>query len=89
LDWPPYSPDLNPVEYIWLYLKQAAFNLKLDVWDITGGPEHINGVLSKVLLIAWWLIKNRIVRALVNSIKDRVEVVYQAKGWHTKYQFTI
>src|SRR5947207_400342 len=44
LDWPPNSPDLNPIEHIWSYMKNviardytevsSAEEMKRIVWDM-------------------------------------------------------
>ena len=31
-DWPPYSPDLNPIEYTWKRLKDTAIHMFPDLW---------------------------------------------------------
>jgi transposase len=33
LEWPPYSPDLNPIEIVWAWLKE---------WITTNYPKLIN-----------------------------------------------
>ena len=48
LDWPPYSPDLNPIENLWVYLKRNVYEISrpqtLDhLWDrIQAETEKIN-----------------------------------------------
>jgi transposase len=27
VDWPPYSPDLNPIEHLWWALKKKLYEL--------------------------------------------------------------
>jgi transposase len=43
-DWPPYSPDLNPIEYIWARIKE---------WIINNYPQlqelgHTQGALDEL-----------------------------------------
>ena len=43
MDWPPYSPDLNPIENIWALLKQKIYELRPDL------IEHSNIAMLSVL----------------------------------------
>ena len=31
LEWPPYSPDLNPIKHLWFRLKQLVYEVRLDI----------------------------------------------------------
>ena len=50
LDWPPYSPDLNPIEYIWWYLKAKVLELFPELKDMRAG-EEAKEVLKRALII--------------------------------------
>lgn len=84
VDWPPYSPDLNPIENLWKILKyEIAENY----------PElaHMKkNATSKAALIeaaqsTWDEIENDLLKKLVESMPRRLAAVIAANGWYTKY----
>jgi transposase len=44
--WPPYSPDLNPIEHVWSLLKHKLYQLHPDIEDIAGGLETVRTILK-------------------------------------------
>jgi transposase len=40
-DWPLYSPDLNPIEYVWWHLKAKVQELYLELKNLGVGEEAI------------------------------------------------
>jgi transposase len=39
VDWPPYSPDLNPIENLWKLLKQEIIMLHP---ELSGMPKNLH-----------------------------------------------
>ncbi|KAG0645718.1 Transposable element Barney transposase [Hyphodiscus hymeniophilus] len=76
-NWPPYSPDLNPIEYAWKKLKE--------VWDAKGDSEAELRKMEEALKKAWHLIPTSFFESLIESMERRVQAVIKADGWHTKY----
>ena len=84
-DWPPYSPDLNPIEHLWNELKKLVYRVRPDIDDVTGGDEKVREALWEALEEAWELIDHELMKGLIDSMERRVKECIKAKGWYTKY----
>lgn len=75
LPTPPQSPDMNPIENLWAYLKEKV------------REHHISSKakLKKVLEEEWYKIPPEKYRNLVESMPRRLESVLANKGYPTKY----
>ena len=45
LEWPPYSPDLNPIEYLWFRLKQLVYEVRPDIEQVGGDANSVQDAL--------------------------------------------
>jgi len=77
LDWPPQSPDLNPIEYLWFIVKQ-----KLKVYPTVA--KNCDELFDRVVEI-WWALSPEECSKMVESMPRRITAVLKAKGGHTKY----
>ncbi len=75
LDWPPQSPDLNPIEQIW-----GKFENKLDRCIV-----HSKESLWLGLQKAWDSISVEVLRKYIDTMPERCAAVITTKGGHTKY----
>ena len=75
--WPPQSPDLNPIEHLWGYLKHK----------LAAYPKPPGGVeeLWEHIQVEWEAIPVEECRKLIRSMPDRIQAVIKAKGGYTKY----
>jgi transposase len=77
LFWPANSPDLNPIEHLWHYVKQQLQKYETPVDSTYELWERIQEV--------WNAIPKEVCENLVDSMPDRVQAVKRAKGRQTKY----
>ena len=77
LQWPPQSPDLNPIEHLWCHLKRQLATYDTDPESMTELWKHVKA--------KWNEIPAGVCMDLIKSMPDRVATVLKAKGGHTKY----
>ena len=77
LDWPPYSPDLSPIEHLWDELDRRVRRRR-------NTPNTLRQ-LRTALLEERENIPMRKINALVNSMQRRIRAVINAGGGHTRY----
>lgn len=84
-NWPPYSPDLNPIEHIWWELKKRVYEMFPDIAKDKSESEHARQQLESALQAAWDTIDKENFDSLYQSMPSRIEACIKADGWHTKY----
>ena len=76
LDWPPQSPDLNPIENLWALLKKKVWN------------QNFNSTVElKARIISVWNhgVDKELLQKLAFSMPDRLRAVVKARGGPTRY----
>ena len=76
-DWPSQSPDLNPIEHLWAYLKR-----ELNIYEEP--PKGMHELWDRVQT-EWNNISPEYCAKLVDSTPRRLEAVIKAKGKWTDY----
>ena len=84
MDWPPYSPDLNPIEHLWWALKKKVHELHPELVTM-GDAESDWEALCEALKEARGELPDDLIRKLIHSMPQRLEAVRVAKGRQTKY----
>lgn len=75
LIWPSMSPDLNPIEHLWVEIDKKLARVELNSMT----------ELEEALQSYWSEITRQEVLSLIESMPRRVEAVIAARGGHTKY----
>jgi transposase len=77
IDWPPYSPDLNPIENIWHWMKHV---LETE-FPVCESAEQIEGRVFKI----WTKINVEMCAKYCSNYEKRLLAVVKANGGYTKY----
>lgn len=70
--YPPNSPDLNPIENIWAYMK---YIIAKDYPHITSIEE-----MNRVMITLWTNFANDKWNGLIESVPNRMQTMKAAKG---------
>lgn len=85
VDWPPYSPDLNPIEHAWAKLKERIYLIHPELESFGGTKGQLKELFFKAMEDAWESLGQDFFDGLVRSMENRVNAVLEAKGWYTHY----
>ena len=75
LKWPPFSPDLNPIEHMWDEVERRMKKEK---------PKN-ETELKQSLLRVWRGIGTDVTKKLVDSVPNRLNEVIRMNGYPTRY----
>ncbi len=77
LKWPPQSPDLNPIKYLW-----DVVEWEIHIMDVR--PTNLQQLRDAIMSI-WTNISEECFQHLVESMPQRIKAVLKAKTGPTRY----
>lgn len=73
--WPPNSPDLNPIENLWAWMKRIVY----------AEPHGSAATLKAAVEAAWEQVPGKVPRKLMSSFSKRLRKCVERAGEHTGY----
>ena len=84
MEWPPHSPDLNPIENLWALLKAEIYKIRPDLIDMRNN-EETKAILIDTAQIAWDQLNLEHLKHLSETMPHRVQAIIDSQGWYTQY----
>ncbi|KAI0998448.1 hypothetical protein K3495_g9749 [Podosphaera aphanis] len=83
ITWPPYSPDMNPIEHVWKLMKDyIAYHYPDLALENNRSQDELRRIMAEACDRA---VDENEVEKLVESMPSRIRAVYEAQGGPTKY----
>ncbi|KAI0993289.1 hypothetical protein K3495_g14895 [Podosphaera aphanis] len=84
IEWPPFSPDLNPIEAVWNLIKNY---IQFHYPDLGEGRQRTQDDLRIINKEAWDNVSTDDLMKLIETMSARCQAVLDADGGHTKFYF--
>ena len=84
MEWPPYSPDLNPIENLWALLKAEILKRHPELMQLPNNETTLD-LLVDSAQEAWEGLDIEIFKHLSDTMPHRVADIIKYAGWHTSY----
>ncbi|BDD59129.1 hypothetical protein MAP00_009280 [Monascus purpureus] len=84
MEWPPYSPDLNPIENFWALMKAKIYEKYTELERALDTEETLKALIEAAKE-AWHAIDQRVLENLFLSMPHRAQAILAADGWYTGY----
>lgn len=84
IKWPPYSPDLNPIENVWALLKRKIAK-KYPLLRTSKVNEENKQLLMVAIKDCWDNLKQDTIDTIIKSLPRRLSNVIEYGGGNTKY----
>jgi hypothetical protein len=85
MEWPSQSPDLNPIENLWVPFKATFHKRFTEMLNHPSKSLEARYRYGEVLQEVWYSQGQELVDALVASMPKRVQDVIEAQGCWKKY----
>jgi transposase len=82
--WPPYSPDLNPIEHLWCHLKKRIFKHYPQYNNYSSAEEEWEE-FCEALKECWRSIPGKLIKSLIMSMPHRLQACKLVRSWQTNY----
>jgi hypothetical protein len=85
MEWPPQSPDLNPLENLWTPFKEAFHKRFTEPFNHPSKSLEARYRYGEVMQEVWYSQGMGMINALIESMPKRVQAVLEAKGGWIDY----
>ena len=85
MEWPFYSPDLNPIEHLWYRLKELVLKHHPELLEVGGDDNKVREAMIKAMIDVWPKVGRELMNNLIDSMTTRVNAVLLVEGWYTRF----
>jgi hypothetical protein len=84
IEWPSYSPNLNPIEHLGWVHKKRMYKFYPEHNNYSKAEEEWDSFCN-AMKECWRRIPARLIKRLIMAMPRRLYACRRARGWQTKY----